>query len=487
MSSANLAKNTTFFAAAMAIQKVLSFLYFLMVARGIGVENTGKYSFALSFTTLFAIILDLGLTQILIRESARDEARSQKYLAGVLGFKILASMVIYGAVILVINLMGYPQITKELVYVSGFVMLLDSFSLTFYGMIRGKQNLSFESLGVVINQAIVLAVGFIVLKLNLGLVPLMAVYLVGSIYNFIYSFAILRGKFGIRPRISFNRKLIATILRIAMPFAIAGIFIRIYSSIDVVILSKLTDDHAVGIYSVAMKIVFALQFVATAASASLYPAFSKYFAESKELLARNFTNSIYYLMILSLPLATGVIMIADKVIPPVFGVQYAPSVEPVMVLIISLVFIFLCFPLGAMLNACEKQTRNTVNLGIVAGVNIALNFLLIPQFSYMGAAAASVASYALLFLLDITAVNSILKYDRKFLVVSFLKNLLSCLVMAGIMFVLRDRLHFIPVILIAIVVYFAALFAVRGINKDDLRELFSRAIPARFRPNKKII
>ena len=31
-----------------------------------------------------------------------------------------------------------------------------------------------------------------------------------------------------------------------------------------------------------------------------------------------------------------------------------------------MVFVFLCFPIGALLNACSKQTRHTVNLGIVA-------------------------------------------------------------------------------------------------------------------------
>ncbi len=474
MSSHSLAKNTSFFAGAMAIQKVLSFLYFTLVARGIGVENTGKYTFALSFTTIFAIILDLGLTQILIRESARDKENSEKYLAGILGFKILASAIIYSLVVLLINIMGYPEITKQLVYVSGFVMLVDSFSLTFYGMIRGKQNLFFESIGIIINQLIVLIVGFIVLKMNLGLVPLMGVYLIGSLYNLIYSLIIVKKKYNIRLKISFKPQLLKIILRVAVPFAIAGIFIRIYSSIDVIMLSKLADDKAVGIYSVAMKIVFALQFVATAFSATLYPAFSKYFIESKEFLAKNFTKSIYYLMILSLPMTTGVIMIADKIIPPVFGEQYTASILPLQVLIVSLIFIFLCFPLGAMLNACNKQTRNTVNLGIIALFNIILNIILIPKFSYMGAAIASLSSYILLFVLDIVLIEKIISYDKKFLIFSFLKNLFSCIIMAIVMYLIKDKINFIIVIPVAIIIYFAVLFAIKGFVKEDILELIQK-------------
>lgn len=481
MSGQNLAKNTTLFASAMAVQKVLSFLYFTMVARSIGVANMGKYSFALSFSTIFAMFLDLGVTQILIRESAVNKESSQKYLSTVIGFKLLASIIIYGAVVLIANLLGYPEITKELVYIAGIVMLIDSFTLSFYGVIRGHQNLTLESIGIIINQAIILVVGFFVLMLNLGLQALMGVYLVGSIINFIYSFVLLKIKFKISPSIDFNWTRIKQILILAIPFAIAGIFIRIYSSMDVIILSKISGDHAVGIYSIATKILFALQFVAMAFSATLYPAFSHYFVHSKELLAKNFTKSIYYLLILSLPLVTGVIFIADKVIVPVFGKAYEPTILPLQIIIGSLVLIFVCFPVGAMLNACNKQTRNTVNLGIVAGFNIIINLILIPLYSYIGAAIATLLSYGLLFILGIIVVDKIVVYDKKYLIISLIKNIFSSAVMAMFIIFTKNHLHFVIVIPVAAIIYFVTLYIVRGFNKEDISEIVEKIMPNRFK------
>lgn len=477
MSGQNLAKNTTSFAVAMAIQKVLSFLYFTMVARSIGVANMGKYSFALSFSTIFAMILDLGVTQILIRESARDHETSQKNLSTVIGFKLLASIVIYGALVIIANLLGYPQITKELVYIAGIVMLIDSFTLSFYGVIRGHQNLSFESLGIIINQAIVLVIGFIVLKLDLGLQTLMGVYLVGSVVNFAYSGILLKIKFKVFPRIDFNFVRIKQILILSIPFAIAGIFIRIYSSIDVILLSKISGDHAVGIYSIATKILFALQFVAMAFSATLYPAFSHYFIHSKELLAKNFTKSIYYLLILSLPLVTGVIFMADKIIVPVFGKAYEPTILPLQIIIGSLVLIFVCFPVGAMLNACNRQTRNTVNLGIVAVFNIIINLILIPFYSYVGAAIATLLSYGLLFILGIVVVDKIVDYDKKYLLIALIKNLFSSAIMAVFIIFTKNQLHFIIIIPVAAIIYFAVLYIIRGLDKEDLREIVGKILP----------
>ncbi|MFA5029527.1 MAG: flippase [Patescibacteria group bacterium] len=470
MSSSNLVKNTTFFTAALTIQKILSFVYFILVARSIGVENTGKYSFALSFTTIFAMFLDFGLTQILIRESARDIKNSQKYLANVLGLKLLGSVIIYALVIVVINLMGYPEITKQLVYVSGFVMLLDSFALSFYGILRGHQNLRFESYGVILNQLIVLGAGLVIIKLQLGLVILMGAYLLGSLFNFFYAALFLKIKLKILTIFRFDKKIIKELFRLALPFAIAGFFIRIYSSMDIVLLSKLANDKAVGLYSVAYKITFALQFVAVAFSASIYPAFCRYFVASKELLSKTFAKSMYFLMLISLPISFGVIVLADKFLPPIFGQEYQGAILPLQILISSLVLVFLCFPIGAMLNACDKQTRNTVHLGIIAVLNIILNLILIPLYGYNGAAVAALISYVVLFALGIVVIEKIVKYDKKYLLISFAKITFSCLVMSLVVVWLKGYWSFVITAPLGALVYLVTLVLVGGFSKKDIMQ-----------------
>src|SRR3989338_6568422 len=121
MSKEKLVQNTFFFTISLAVQKAISFLYFILIARAISVEDMGKYSFALSFATIFSMFLDFGTTQVLVLESARDKEASQKYLSNVLGFKLVVSIFVYGLIVLMVNLMGYPEITKKLVYVTGLV------------------------------------------------------------------------------------------------------------------------------------------------------------------------------------------------------------------------------------------------------------------------------------------------------------------------------------------------------------------------------
>lgn len=68
----NIAKNTSYLTLALVIQKVISFLYFVILARNLDPEFLGKYYFAISFTTIFAIFIDFGLVNYLTRETAKD-------------------------------------------------------------------------------------------------------------------------------------------------------------------------------------------------------------------------------------------------------------------------------------------------------------------------------------------------------------------------------------------------------------------------------
>ncbi|MFA5021224.1 MAG: oligosaccharide flippase family protein, partial [Patescibacteria group bacterium] len=242
MSERTLAKNTAFYSAALALQKVLSFGFFIILARGLGVAGQGRFTFALSFTALFAIFIDLGLSQILIRETARDQAKAKQYLSNILGFKLIAALVIYLLIIAAVNLMGYPAATRGLVYISGLVMLLDSMTLNIYSVIRGRQNLGYESIGTIGNQLIVLLIGGGLLLARTDPALVMGVYLLASLANLIWATFNLNRIFKVKAGITFDWPLIKTLLTWSLPFALAGIFSRIFSSADIVILSKLSGD-----------------------------------------------------------------------------------------------------------------------------------------------------------------------------------------------------------------------------------------------------
>lgn len=468
MSNKVLAKNTVWYISALATQKALSFLYFIIIARAIGVEDLGKFSFALSFTTIFAIVLDFGMTQVLIRESARDKQSAQKYLSSSLGIKLIGSAIIYLFVIFLINIMQYPTITKQLVYITGIVMIFDSLALSFYGILRGHHNLKFESLGAVANQTLVLLFGFLAVTMNWGLRIIMSAYLIGSLFNFTYSALWMYLKTKIKPILSYDIKIIKTLLIYSLPFAIAGIFMRLYSNIDIVLLSKMTNDTAVGLYGVAYKVSFALQFMGLAVLASVYPIFCSYFLSDKSMLETTYNKVLYFMLFLSLPLSVGVIAVSDKIIGPVFGQQYEASLPAIYFMMTAIPLSFMSYPSGALLNACNKQNINTAILGITALFSIMLNLILIPIFGFVGSAMAVPLSYALMLSSQVYFINKIIKFENKFLAIKFTKLFLSASVMFAFAWYAKQTLNVLPVILLSVVLYIASIYFIKAITKKDV-------------------
>ncbi len=463
----NIAKNTSYLTIALILQKVISFTYFTLLARYVGPVSLGKYYFAISFTTIFAIFIDLGFANVLTREIAKDSEKSQKWLANILAMKIplslLALMVVFG----LINILGYDETTKNLVYISSICMVLDSFTSTFFSVVRGFHNLKYESISSIIFQAIVLIFGYGALIMGGGLVPAMVALALASAYNFIYSFVVVQSKIKIAVKISYDKYLIREILFICGSFAVYAIFQRLYMYLDSVFLSVLAGDFQVGLYQIAFKIIFALQFLPMAFTASLYPAMSSYWHNNKEQLLISFERALNYLIIISLPIIVGAIVLADKIIL-LFKAGYDGALVSLQISIISLFFIFINFPIGSLLNACDKQRKNTLNMGIVMVASVVLNLILIPHFKAAGASITVLLTNALMSILGFIWVKKIIPYRFIKNLKIFLKVLLASLVMGVLIFFGKAYLNIFIVTIIGAFIYFTFLFMLGGFKKADL-------------------
>ncbi|MFA5358501.1 MAG: flippase [Patescibacteria group bacterium] len=469
-----IAKNTTYLTVAYIVQKILAFLYFVLIARMVGVADIGKYVFALSFTSIFGILIDLGLSSVLTREGAKDQNKIKDYLGNIIGIKTILASLTYIAVVVAVNLIDKDLLSRQLVYISGLIMILDSFYLSFYAAFRAQQSLKYEAIGMTIGQFIIVSCGATSLLLHLPLHFLVGSILAGSAFNFFYSAVLVFKKFNFLPTPRVNKALLKVIFKIAIPFAIAGIFARVYGYIDSVLLSTLSGDEAVGWYSAGYKITFALQFIPMAMSAALFPAMANYFIVDKTQLARVFEKSMHYLLLISMPITFGVFVLANEFIVKMYGTQFAPTTGALKILIICLVFNFLSFPIGALLNACNKQTQNTINMGITMLINVIFNIILIPfmgAWAYVGAAIAALVGTITLFVLGMFYVGGIIRYNKIFLIKGFFKVLVACVCMTVVIIFLKPMMNFLFLVPIGGVVYLIVLILLKGINWTEAWDL----------------
>ena len=468
MANPNIAKNTSYLTLAMILQKVISFSYFALLARVLGPADLGKYYFAIAFTTIFAIFIDLGFANVLTREVAKRQKMAGEFVGNIMSLKVLLSLLTLGAIIIISSLTQNDILTRNLIFISSFTIILDSFTNTFYSTIRAHHNLKYESLASVFYQFLILCFGGLALYFNLGLWYLMAALLVASFYNFFYSLWALQKKIGLKIHFVFSKKITKEIIMISWPFAAYAILHRLYLYSDSVMLSYMAGDYQVGLYQVAFKMIFALQFIPMAFMAALYPAMASYWGKKdlmklKQLLAKAFN----YLLIMSLPVIAVILTASDKIVL-LFKEEYLAAVPALKVSIIALVFLFLNFPIGSLLNACDLQKKNTGNMLKVAIFSIFINLLLIPKFGALGAAYTALFSNALLFILGARLIKKIVPYSFKDNLWQSFKTLLATLITGLFIFLLLGIMNVWFTLLLAALVYFASILILKVLSKDDI-------------------
>lgn len=473
MAEGRVTKNTAYLVSAFVGQKVLSFLYFTVIARTVGVEGAGRYFVAVSFTTIFSVFIDLGLSNVLVREVAKIPERARSLLANVLGLKIVLAVLTVAAANAAALLLKFPEETRVMIAIASGVMVLDSIHLIFYAVMRGFQNLRYEAVGVVSGQAVTILAGGYFLMAGFPLPFLTVALLCGSAWNVLWAVWSLARRFGVPPSFRLEPAIVRFFRQVTVPFALAGIFSRVYSYIDSIMLSKLISESSVGLYGVAYKIAFAFQFVPMSFAAAVYPAMSEYHVSNREKLGKVFTASLTYLMVLVAPIALGIATLAKPLILAVYGEAFLGSVLPLRILMFSLIFAFLYWPAGSLLNACDRQAANTRIMGITMVSNIAANALLVPKFAATGAAAAALLGNGILFGGAMLAAMRIAPIDKAKTFGSFARIALAALLMAAPLFFLQPYVHVAILVPLGAALYAGAVIGTGGMTVSEIKTFFA--------------
>lgn len=395
-----IAGNAAWLMAATVIQKAVAFLSFFFVARWSGPSTTGSYFYAVAITSVFVVLADLGLTPVVIREYASQPERGRRFAKAALAAKMgLVPLAVVISLVYAFFRGSDPSVMLSVAIACG-VMSADACSLLLYGVLRGSQKLRFEAVGMLTTQIITAVVAMASAWFLRGNVQaLVFALLCGSVWNLAWAWVHVR-KLDWR-RDDWSRADLLAMMHLAIPFALAGIFVKIYSYVDTLFLEAYWPKAEVGHYAVAYKLTYAFQFLPLTFVAALYPGLSAMYAKGdKVALQRALHGSLRLMMLISVPIAVGLSAFCD-LIPVLFGSSYRAAVPVLHVLSWVLIPIFWDFPIGSLLNATHRARLKTASMGIAMVVNVIANAVLVPRYGAVGASYAAVISFVLLGLIGL--------------------------------------------------------------------------------------
>ncbi|MDO8583972.1 MAG: flippase [bacterium] len=463
------AKNAIWLMAATAAQKVIAFITFTLIARWAGVQTMGQFFFAVSITSVFVILTDLGMTPVVIREMAGDRERGMAALKRALLTKIglIPVAIICSLIYAYHSSAASAPIIFAAVALACFVMSADAVSLVWYGAIRGERQLRYEALGMFFGQVLTAVASVLSIRVfHTGLLGLVFSLFVGSAWNVVWSILSAR-----RIGITLDTPVLAVrpFFLSAVPFALAGIFVKIYSYVDTQLLNFYHGITAVGYYAVAYKLTYAFQFLPMTFVAALYPGMSAAYASKERAgLQQLLFGSLRLMVLISVPIAALLSALAPLYLPMVYGASYQPSIIPMQILAWVLIPIFLDFPIGSLLNATHRAGKKTIAMGITMIANVIANVSLVPHYGPTGAAISGVISFAILFLVGFWFVRRDFAHLRAPLGL-FVRAAVATL---AIWFVARTYLVHLPLMpaaILSLLLCFIVLFATGLFSVQDVQ------------------
>lgn len=458
MSTKIIFKNIFWLSGAEFIVRALKFLLIVLAVRILGAQQYGKFALALSFVSLFAVLSDLGIGGIMVREFSQDISKEKEFYS-LFSFKLLLGIVvlllIIGSTFFLIPTWDIRKITIIL----GGTVFFNALIGSFYGYFVARQKMNYQAI-VQILGAILLTAAGVKAVFSRSLENLSWSYTVAAGFSFLMAWLIFSLKIS-SLKLEFNTAIWKKYLTLSWPLALAGILGGLYGNIDSVMMGYLKQITQVGWYSASYKIVGIALLPLALIGQGFFPALSSAFKKSAEEFQKIFSKFFEATIALGIPIGIGGIILATGIIRTLYGVSYLPSVLSFQVLMIMVSISYFYFPFSQFLIIANRQKQLfwISFLGVV--VDVFLNMILIPKYSLNGAAVATLLStlltFLVLFLVYRRLKNRMNKNNRPGILTkkTITAIVVATSIMSSLLILLKDRsFHIYWIVIIGAGVYF---------------------------------
>ncbi|MGD8718293.1 MAG: flippase [Candidatus Zixiibacteriota bacterium] len=384
-----LSRNYISLALARFTAKLISFVAAVVIARHLGADDFGVFTFSFAVATLVIVIFQAGMTPLVVREIARRREDAPRYLTVSLVVRAAGAMVIVAVAMGVYLITGSDAALGAALAAAalGFSGILASFTDVF----QGFERMEFVALVLVFNNLCTLAFVIIAVSVGAGVMPVIGLYAAANVLSVLFAAIVCFAKFA-RPTGRVAWADVRGFIRQAVPFSLSALVASLYWRSDAVLLKMLAGDRAVGIYGASSRIVEGLVLVSGSFREAIYPMLSKYWPDSPDPFRDASRTAFKFLVALAVPIGVGTSIVAYKLFPFIYGADYAEGWLVLAILIWALVAIFIRELSAATLFAFDLQKLVLASNALGAAVSVSVNLILIPHFSYLGPAVAGVTA-----------------------------------------------------------------------------------------------
>lgn len=378
-----IATNTLWQIVARIVSSGASFIITIGIARTLGITGYGDLAKITAFVSLFYLIVDLGLNAVFLQMEEHEERFGDLLsfrIALALGLFLLMSV---GSVLLPYNPLtgiGYSPLVKMGIVLFSFTFFGRALTLSSSVLFQKRYAYRLGAYATIAGAVITLSFVTLALVFHLPFLFVVGAYTVGSLIEGIISLLLVE-KFSFS--ILIHKTFVKNMMLQTLPIAMMLLLNLVYFRVDMFLLTIMKSTNDVAVYDFAYKFFDFLIALPLFLSNSIYPS----------LLASGKNTRIAFQKLLLY--VAGFAFLGVMVVVPlwffapllsVIKKELAASSFALRILMLSLPIFFATNILQWVFIARKKQFFLAIVYGVFLLINIGLNMVYIPQYSYVASA-----------------------------------------------------------------------------------------------------
>lgn len=387
---------------------LLGLLTAVFLARILGPENYGVYSFVYALIMVLAIPAQLGLPQLLVRETSKAAAKQQwGLMRGLWRWGTMATCIFSSVIILLVYLAitvfedKFDTAVRNTLLAALLLIPLVALGDLRDAAMRGLHKVVLGQIpGSILRPILFLA--FLAISLIVtpnGFVQphhAMSMQSLAAAISFIFGGWML---WKMRPEALIQKPhpeyQWREWLKASIPLGLIAGFQLVNYHTGIIVLGMFRPSEEAGIYKVIVTCASLVAFGLQAINLVLAPHFASLYAKRElQQLQRLVTISARAILALALPVVLIFVTYGDAFLSIVFGTEYAVGYYPLLILVIGQLVNASMGSVGLLLNMTGHERDTMRGVIMAAIVNLALSILLIPYFGIFGASAATACTVA---------------------------------------------------------------------------------------------
>jgi len=387
-------------------QVLLTFAVAVLLARMLGPEDYGVYSFALAIIMLTASLVQIGVPQLVVRETAREVACGDWCVVRGLwrwSNAVVLSSSMLGLLAVVTYIISSPGLDspRGTTMTVGLLLIpLIAITAVRASCLRGLMRMIWGLLTDSVFRLgfLLLFVTVFALSVNMRnqITPqiVMGLHLLAGLIAFLLSVFVLRRVGPAALYSNVGRKYESRAWRKAMlPLGLTTGLHLVNSYTDLIVLGLLRSDAEVGVYRAVLQVALLTVFGLHAINQVLEPYFAQLFQRGDyNRLQRLATISARLILTFALPPIALFLFAGDEVLAWVFGDAYHAGGVALSIVALAQLFNAAAGSVGVLLNMTRNERYTVIGVAAAVVLNLCLNVLLIPTLGMEGAACATAVS-----------------------------------------------------------------------------------------------